>query len=213
LQAIPLSWLDYAIIFGYFAIILIIGYTVRKRMVSSHEFFMEGRSLPVPITGIAFVAASSGALEIMGMVSTSSSYGARANSFYWIGPIPAIFLLALFMMPIYYLSRGLWLFWILVPIFEGIGEGIGIGKADISTFVFWAYVLGCIGVSYVISIRQERNSAAPRNSTISQHDQPLRRARRGLRSAHSSRRVELQHIRLSEARFDSFITVPTANGH
>lgn len=105
MQGLSLNWLDYAIILGYFAIILIIGYILRKRMVSSHEFFMAGRSLPVLITGIAFVAANCGALEIMGMVSTSAKYGARANSFYWIGAIPAMLFLALFMMPIYYRSR------------------------------------------------------------------------------------------------------------
>ncbi|HMD87108.1 MAG TPA: hypothetical protein VKO18_20655 [Terriglobia bacterium] len=105
MQALSLTWLDYAVILGYFAIILIIGYILRKRMVSSQEFFMAGRSLPILITGIAFVAANCGALEIMGIVSTSAKYGAHANSFYWIGAIPAMLFLALFMMPIYYRSR------------------------------------------------------------------------------------------------------------
>ncbi len=74
-------------------------------MVSTTDFFLAGRSLPVGVTGIAFVAANCGALEIMGMVSTSAKYGERANHFYWIGAIPAMLFLSLFMMPIYYRSR------------------------------------------------------------------------------------------------------------
>jgi solute:Na+ symporter, SSS family len=57
------------------------------------------------ITGIAFVAANSGSLEVMGMISTSAKYGWRAVHFYWIGAVPAMLFLALFMMPIYYRSK------------------------------------------------------------------------------------------------------------
>jgi SSS family solute:Na+ symporter len=74
-------------------------------MVSTTEYLLAGRSLPVWITGIAFVAANCGALEVMGMVSTAAKYGARANHFYWMGAIPAMIFLALFMMPIYHSSR------------------------------------------------------------------------------------------------------------
>ena len=74
-------------------------------MINSAEYLQAGRSLPAIVTGIAFVAANSGALEIMGVVSTSAKYGARANQFYWIGAIPAMLFLGLFMMPIYYSSR------------------------------------------------------------------------------------------------------------
>jgi solute:Na+ symporter, SSS family len=105
LHAISLNAADYAIIFGYFALIVLIGLRLRRRMVSSSEYFQAGRSLPAIVTGIAFVAANSGALEIMGVVSTSAKYGARANQFYWVGAIPAMLFLGLFMMPIYYSSR------------------------------------------------------------------------------------------------------------
>jgi len=105
LQALSLNFLDDAIIAGYFLVILLVGYRLRKRMVSTTDFFLAGRSLPLSVTGIAFVAANCGALEVMGMVSTSAKYGARANHFYWVGAIPAMLFLALFMMPIYYRSR------------------------------------------------------------------------------------------------------------
>jgi SSS family solute:Na+ symporter len=105
LRPLTLNTLDYAIVTGYFAVILLVGYRLRKRMVSTTDFFLAGRSLPGSVTGIAFVAANCGALEIMGMISTSAKYGARANHFYWVGAIPAMLFLALFMMPIYYRSR------------------------------------------------------------------------------------------------------------
>ncbi|MBV9340536.1 MAG: Na+/galactose cotransporter, partial [Acidobacteria bacterium] len=105
MNAIRLNSGDYAIIIGYFATIVLIGLRLRRRMVSSTEYFQAGRSLPALVTGIAFVAANCGALEIMGVVSTSAKYGARANQFYWIGAVPALLFLGLFMMPIYYGSK------------------------------------------------------------------------------------------------------------
>jgi SSS family solute:Na+ symporter len=105
MQPVALSPIDCAIIAGYFLVILLVGYTLRTRMVSTSHFFLAGRSLPVLVTGIAFVAANCGALEIMGVVSTSAKYGVRAVHFYWVGAIPAMLFLALFMMPIYYRSK------------------------------------------------------------------------------------------------------------
>ena len=102
---IHLNFLDNLIIFGYFVLIILVGVRLRRRMVSSSEYFQAGRSLPAIVTGLAFVAANSGALEVMGVVSTSAKYGARANQFYWVGAIPALLFLGLFMMPIYYGSR------------------------------------------------------------------------------------------------------------
>lgn len=105
MHLVALNALDYAIILGYFAVTLLVGYRLRKRIVSTSDYFLAGRSLPAIVTGIAFVAANCGALEVMGMVSTAAKYGARANHFYWLGAIPAMLFLALFMMPIYYRSR------------------------------------------------------------------------------------------------------------
>ena len=85
--------------------ILLIGLRLRRSNNTSKQFFEAGRSLPLAITGIAFVAANSGSLEVMGMVSTSAKYGWRAVHFYWIGAVPAMLFLGLMMMPIYYRSK------------------------------------------------------------------------------------------------------------
>ena len=105
MKPVPLTYADAVPLILYLAAILGVGWWLRRRMVSTDAFLLAGRSLPSWVTGLAFVAANCGALEIMGVVSTSAKYGARANHFYWVGAIPAMLFLALFMMPIYRRSR------------------------------------------------------------------------------------------------------------
>ena len=105
MRPITLSWADAVPLLLYVAAILFVGWRLRRRMVSTDAFLLAGRSLPSWVTGIAFVAANCGALEVMGVVSTAAKYGARANHFYWIGAVPAMLFLALFMMPVYHRSR------------------------------------------------------------------------------------------------------------
>lgn len=63
---------------------------------------------------------------------------------------------------------GLFLFWIWVPLLQGVGEGIGIAKAELPTFVFWVYVLFCITVGYALSWKAEkRRVAAPLRAATS----------------------------------------------
>src|SRR5258708_21561375 len=97
--------MDYGIVVAYFLVILLIGLRLRRSNNTSRQFFEAGRSLPLAITGIAFVAANCGSLEVMGMVWTRAKYGWRAVHFYWIGAVPAMLFLALLMMPIYYHSK------------------------------------------------------------------------------------------------------------
>jgi len=104
-KPVPLTYADAIPLLLYLAAILFVGWHLRRRMVSTDAFLLAGRSLPSWVTGIAFVAANCGALEVMGIVSTSAKYGARANHFYWVGAVPAMLFLALFMMPIYHRSR------------------------------------------------------------------------------------------------------------
>ncbi len=86
---------------------LVIGYVSRRSSGTSAQFLHAGRMLPTAVTSIAFLAANCGALEIVGIVAASAKYGALALHFYWIGAIPAMVFLALFMMPIYAQSRAL----------------------------------------------------------------------------------------------------------
>lgn len=99
------SWVDYLIILLYFAVTIGIGFTLRTRMKSSEDFFLAGRSLPSWVTGLAFVGANLGALEILGMGANAAQYGILQAHFYWIGAVPAMIFVAIFMMPFYYGSK------------------------------------------------------------------------------------------------------------
>ncbi len=96
------SALDYAILAVYFAVVLGIGLVARLTVKTDVDFFLSGRSLPAWITGLAFVAANLGALEILGMAANGAQYGIATVHFYWIGAVPAMIFLGIVMMPFYY---------------------------------------------------------------------------------------------------------------
>src|SRR4051812_10893592 len=96
------SALDYAILGIYFLVVLGIGWVARLSIKTDVDFFLSGRSLPAWITGLAFVAANLGALEILGMAANGAQYGVATVHFYWIGAVPAMVFLGLVMMPFYY---------------------------------------------------------------------------------------------------------------
>jgi solute:Na+ symporter, SSS family len=96
------SPLDYAILGIYFLVVLGIGAVARLSIKTDVDFFLSGRSLPAWITGLAFIAANLGALEILGMAANGAQYGVATVHFYWIGAVPAMVFLGLIMMPFYY---------------------------------------------------------------------------------------------------------------
>src|SRR5437763_7329722 len=93
---------DYIIIAIYFVVVLGIGFVARLSIKTDLDFFLSGRSLPAWITGLAFIAANLGALEILGQAANGAQYGAAAVHYYWIGAVPAMVFLGLVMMPFYY---------------------------------------------------------------------------------------------------------------
>jgi solute:Na+ symporter, SSS family len=74
-------------------------------MRTSTDFFLSGRSLSPWITGLAFISANLGAQEVIGMGASGAKYGIATSHFYWVGAIPAMVFVGLFMMPFYYGSR------------------------------------------------------------------------------------------------------------
>src|SRR6201985_59217 len=97
--------IDYTILFIYFAFVLGVGWVLRRSMKTSTDFFLSGRSIPAWITGLAFISANLGAQEVIGMGASGAKYGMATAHFYWIGAIPAMVFVGLFMMPFYYGSK------------------------------------------------------------------------------------------------------------
>src|SRR5688572_29875679 len=102
---IQFTAVDYAILFIYFAFILGIGWTLKRYITDSKDFFLSGRSIPAWVTGLAFISANLGAQEVIGMAASGAKYGIATAHFYWIGAIPAMAFVGIFMMPFYYGSR------------------------------------------------------------------------------------------------------------
>jgi SSS family solute:Na+ symporter len=94
--------LDFAIITAYFLAVLGVGYWLKGKMKTSSDFLLSGRSFSHWITGIAFMSANLGALEVMGHTANGAKYGMRTNHWYWIGAIPAMLFLGVFMVRYYY---------------------------------------------------------------------------------------------------------------
>ena len=105
LTLIQASWIDYVIIALYFAFVLGIGVLASRGVSDSVDFFLSGRSLPAWVTGLAFISANLGAVEIMGMSANGAEYGLPSVHYFWIGAIPAMLFLGVVMMPFYYGSK------------------------------------------------------------------------------------------------------------
>ena len=102
---LDLNWLDYVILGCYFLTVLGIGWLARRSISSSLDFLLSGRALPAWVTGLAFVAANLGALEILGMAANGAQYGIATAHYYWVGAVPAMVFLGIVMMPFYYGSK------------------------------------------------------------------------------------------------------------
>jgi solute:Na+ symporter, SSS family len=100
-----LTFVDWAVMLIYFMFVLGIGFALKRYMKTSTDFFLSGRSIPAWITGLAFLSANLGAQEVIGMGASGAKYGIATSHFYWIGAVPAMVFLGIFMMPFYYGSR------------------------------------------------------------------------------------------------------------
>jgi solute:Na+ symporter, SSS family len=96
---------DDLILVLYFTTVLGVGFLVRRSIRTSADFFLSGRALPAWVTGLAFVSANLGAIEILGMAANGAQYGMMTTHYYWIGAVPAMVFLGIVMMPFYYGSR------------------------------------------------------------------------------------------------------------
>jgi SSS family solute:Na+ symporter len=99
------NWVDYLIVAVYFAFVIGIGIMAKRSVSTSIDFFLSGRSLPAWVTGLAFISANLGAVEIMGMSANGAQFGIPTVHYFWIGAVPAMLFLGVVMMPFYYGSK------------------------------------------------------------------------------------------------------------
>src|SRR5215510_8724964 len=100
-----LTTIDWLIIIIYFVFVLGIGVALKRYMRTSTDFFLAGRAIPAWVCGLAFLSANLGAQEVIGMAASGAKYGIVTSHFYWVGAIPAMVFVGVFMMPFYYGSR------------------------------------------------------------------------------------------------------------
>ncbi|RCK69804.1 Na+/galactose cotransporter [Desertihabitans brevis] len=99
------AWIDYLLIALYFLFVLGVGWFAKRGVSNSIEFFLSGRSLPAWVTGLAFISANLGAVEVMGMSANGAQYGYPTFHYFWVGAVPAMLFLGVVMMPFYYGSK------------------------------------------------------------------------------------------------------------
>src|SRR5271163_4975334 len=100
-----LQVIDYLIMLIYVGFVVGIGFALSRYMKTGADFFLSGRSIPAWVCGLAFLSANLGALELVGMAASGAKYGIATCHFYWLGAIPAMIFLGVFMMPFYYGSK------------------------------------------------------------------------------------------------------------
>ena len=96
---------DWGILALYLAFVLAIGVLASRRTSTGNDFFLAGRSIPAWVCGLAFISANLGAQEVIGMGASGAKYGIATAHFYWVGAIPAMVFVGVFMMPFYYGSK------------------------------------------------------------------------------------------------------------
>ncbi len=102
---VRLGSVDALIVILYFAMVIGIGFYLKRYASTGEDFFLAGRDMSSWIAGLSFVAANLGALELMGWAASAYEYGILATHWYWVGAIPAMLFLGIVMMPFYYISK------------------------------------------------------------------------------------------------------------
>lgn len=105
MDRLVLAPIDYSILLTYTLFVLGIGWFLKEHTRTSEDFFHSGRGIPAWIAGLAFLSANLGAQEVMGMAASGAKYGIMTSHFYWVGAVPAMLFVGIFMMPFYYGSK------------------------------------------------------------------------------------------------------------
>ena len=100
-----LGAVDYIILTVYFVFVIGIGFWLKRSVKTGDDFLLSGRGNAAWVAGLAFLSANLGAQELIGMGASGAKYGLLTAQFYWIGAIPAMVFVGVFMIPFYYGSK------------------------------------------------------------------------------------------------------------
>jgi solute:Na+ symporter, SSS family len=86
----------------YLALIFVISVITRRRSSgTANDFLNASRSMPTWAASLSFLAYNCGSIEVIGMSAVAAQYGIQAFHFYWIGGIPGMVFMGIFVVPIY----------------------------------------------------------------------------------------------------------------
>lgn len=98
------NYFDYVLGGIYFAALVALGIVASRRDSDSNQFLNATASLPLWMCIAACIAANCGSLDVIAMMGLGAQYGMLACHFYWIGAVPALIVVALWLLPAY--ARG-----------------------------------------------------------------------------------------------------------
>jgi SSS family solute:Na+ symporter len=104
-----MTWNPVYIIFGavYFIGLMLVGIWSARHKGDSNQYLNATSSLPMWVCALACIAANCGSLDLFAMMALGAQYGMLACHFYWIGAIPALLVVAFWLLPIYRSNRNL----------------------------------------------------------------------------------------------------------
>src|SRR5215470_10570136 len=77
-RMVHMSAVDIAIVVIYFALVLAIGFYLKRFATTGEDFFLAGREMTAWVAGLAFVSANLGSLELLGWAGNAYQYGILA---------------------------------------------------------------------------------------------------------------------------------------
>lgn len=94
--------IDLVLIFTYLIGITLFGYYFHKKIHTSKDFFLAGRSLPWWVIAMSIIGTNIGSNDYVGAAGNAFRIGIAQANFEWIGAIPAMILSALVFIPFYW---------------------------------------------------------------------------------------------------------------
>ncbi|MGA2651240.1 MAG: hypothetical protein ABSF28_11985 [Terracidiphilus sp.] len=88
----------------YLAGLLLVGILAGRKKRDSNQFLNATAALPLWVCIMACITANCGSLDVIAMMALGAQYGMLACHFYWIGAVPALVVLAFWLLPAY--ARG-----------------------------------------------------------------------------------------------------------